>query len=82
MPKNVERQVKMDSLMEALSILTTVILRKSIYVYHESYVLLMDFFPVLVSAIQFFRFIFTYTTAVSGMYSYAPMSSAVARHDR
>ncbi|KAG6697852.1 hypothetical protein I3842_09G221300 [Carya illinoinensis] len=69
-------------LTDAVWILTSVALRKSIYIFEEFAVMLINFVPVLVSTIRFSRFIFSHPTPVSAGRRYSPMSSMVARHDR
>lgn len=80
--KNVEEKLRImaSSSVDVISVLVNVILRKSIYVYKEFALLMVDFLPVMVSTIRFSRFFFRPTTVVSARYS--PMSSMVARHDR
>ncbi|KAK7854387.1 hypothetical protein CFP56_032225 [Quercus suber] len=54
-----------SSSVDAILVLVNVILRKSIYVYKEFAVLMVDFLPVMVSTIRFSRFFFRPTTVVS-----------------
>ncbi|RHN59431.1 hypothetical protein MtrunA17_Chr4g0013221 [Medicago truncatula] len=66
--------------MSFISMLSTVILRKCIYIYHEYGYLLTGMVFLLVSAVQFSSTAFRQTTVVSGRVS--PMTSMMGRPDR
>ncbi|KAJ0089071.1 hypothetical protein Patl1_31494 [Pistacia atlantica] len=68
----------------------TVILRKSIYMCHEFACVFMDVISVLTSAVRYYslltrqqrRSTVTSTARYSYSYSYPPLSSMAARHER
>ncbi|KAL5740264.1 hypothetical protein ACOSP7_029137 [Xanthoceras sorbifolium] len=70
---------------DAVSILMSVILRKSIYIFQELACLLVDVAAIMTSAIGYYSLSTRRSTVVSSRiysYSYSPMSSMDARHDR
>lgn len=80
-------------LVDAVSILMTVILRKSIYMCHEFACLFMDIVSVLTSAVRYYSVLTRQqrrrsteiSTTTITRYSYSnhtPFSSMAARHDR
>ncbi|KAI4353508.1 hypothetical protein L6164_002453 [Bauhinia variegata] len=63
----------------ALSMLSCVVLRKCMQVYHEYAYLFVDMAFILVTWIRFSGVVFRQSAAVSGRYS--PMSSMITRQD-
>ncbi|KAM3008550.1 hypothetical protein FF2_032679 [Malus domestica] len=74
----------MARLKDAMStVMAVIFLRKSIQVYEEFGVLVMDFVSILTSTIQFSGFVFIRSTRVSAAGGrQSPMSSMFARNDR
>ena len=75
-----EAKCKMARLLAFMSMLSIVILRKCIHIYHEYAYLLTDMAFVLVSSVRFSGMNFRHTAVVAGRIS--PMTSMMGRPDR
>ncbi|KAK3227455.1 hypothetical protein Dsin_007317 [Dipteronia sinensis] len=90
-PKTTKHFKMSSKLEDAISIVMNVVLRKSIYIFHELACLVVDVASIMTSAVGYYSLSIRRSTVVSGRmysnsnsysYSFSPMSTMEARQDR